>query len=370
MGADSADNRWMITTPNMAFIPEPSLGKKVVSIRADGHFGLEDPILWPQKFWMEGQWLAAVSHRPKYPKHHLQPIWNDVSLQDFVLSTILTAFGRLCRHRQAELKSLVSKLANEARTLHRENPNRYGMLLPSVCKQMEEAYDHLDLPSTFRDIVQQVRCIQRHYLYTAAILAWYGEICCLSPMTSHPVRPDLMGAFTTDPSIVQWLFSVGVPVWYMRYPHQISRNDVILSFERLQRSSDIVTDDGVFGRVIYQGVVGFKQYFEAITRAGKYYFDIEETPLPERISDGSIVSPSLSKSASEASGFSMLARPHFTSSSRAHSCKLTPIVSWCMCLIVVDRCSSDRQETCPKCRSIEVHLTPTRLDHGSPTGLG
>ena len=203
-------------------------------------------------------------------------------MQDFVPSTTFTRLlGTLSPERQNELYSLVRGLSGKARTLYKANPGRYGTLLTSICTQMEEAYARLSLPSTFRDIVHQVTCVQRHYLLTSAILTWYGEISTLTLGTQHPLRPDLMGAFTADPNQAQRLYQLGIPVWYMRFPHQLTKDDIIRSFVSMDRGDHIVTDDGIFGNAIFFGHVGSAPFFQAIAGAGKQYLDVEKTPLPK-----------------------------------------------------------------------------------------
>lgn len=38
----------VITSPNMEYIPHPVVGELAITRRANGHFGVHDPIQWPQ----------------------------------------------------------------------------------------------------------------------------------------------------------------------------------------------------------------------------------------------------------------------------------------------------------------------------------
>lgn len=272
----------------MSFVPEPSLGSKEVCIRADGRFGLEDPVQWPQFVDPDGRWLAAILRRPSDPNHRLQPIWMGVTLQDFVPSgSLIRQLGKLSQKRQDELLPLVREMGTMARSVQKANPERSGTLLPSICSQMEDAFDRLNLPSSYRDIVQQVRLVQRYWLYSQEIITWFGDLCLLMPGNRHPLRPDLMGVFSSDPADVNRLYLMGVPIWYLRHQRQVAHDDVILSFVGLERATDIVTLNGIFGIIIFNGVIGSKQFFQAISSAGKKYLDIGlTTPLTTATSSG------------------------------------------------------------------------------------
>ena len=44
---ETSDRRWVVTSPNMSWVPSSSEGRITVRRRTDGHFGAHDPIRWP-----------------------------------------------------------------------------------------------------------------------------------------------------------------------------------------------------------------------------------------------------------------------------------------------------------------------------------
>ena len=50
VGYYGPSDKYVVTSPNMDYIPEIVYGNIEVFRRGDGHFGLHDPIRWPQMF--------------------------------------------------------------------------------------------------------------------------------------------------------------------------------------------------------------------------------------------------------------------------------------------------------------------------------
>ena len=48
VACESDDGAFVISSPNMAVIPEPRVGTADVHWEADGYFGYYDPVRWPQ----------------------------------------------------------------------------------------------------------------------------------------------------------------------------------------------------------------------------------------------------------------------------------------------------------------------------------
>ncbi|THG97080.1 hypothetical protein EW026_g4855, partial [Hermanssonia centrifuga] len=61
-GCATPDDKYLVTSPNVDWIPRPVYGMVSVSLRHDARFGIHDPILWPQVFVKQSRysWLCAV----------------------------------------------------------------------------------------------------------------------------------------------------------------------------------------------------------------------------------------------------------------------------------------------------------------------
>ncbi|KAH7918379.1 hypothetical protein BV22DRAFT_998448, partial [Leucogyrophana mollusca] len=85
---------------------------------------------------------------------------------------------------------------------------------------------------TFRDTLLHVAEYQHNCLDLLAFYEWVTTIrerLLLRAEGDEPyeVDPTWMGAFTDDPIVLQRLFAVGVPVWYIRPKSSLTIDTVI-----------------------------------------------------------------------------------------------------------------------------------------------
>ena len=57
------DSKYVITSPNMEWVPEPFVGLVQVHLRKDFRYGVEDPFQWPQVYSEGFEFLSAVLRR-------------------------------------------------------------------------------------------------------------------------------------------------------------------------------------------------------------------------------------------------------------------------------------------------------------------
>lgn len=77
-------DKYIVTSPNMNFIPEPPLGRVVVRVKTDGKFGKEDPLNWPQLF-ADDPHLVFLSCIPRKSCPTRQsPTWTTPADDDYV----------------------------------------------------------------------------------------------------------------------------------------------------------------------------------------------------------------------------------------------------------------------------------------------
>ena len=82
VASHTTDDKWAITSPNMPFVPAPSVGLIHVVLRADCRYGDVDPIQWPQAFSEGFEFLSAIL-RAESAEERLWPIWWSPQENDF-----------------------------------------------------------------------------------------------------------------------------------------------------------------------------------------------------------------------------------------------------------------------------------------------
>ncbi|KAJ3545735.1 hypothetical protein NM688_g5593 [Phlebia brevispora] len=156
---------------------------------------------------------------------------------------------------------------------------------------LEEAFDRLDIPASYCDIARQYACVQRYLLYTTAWLDWHVGVLRTYSADDYiqPNFSEFMGCITTSPVLVERLFKLKVPVWYLRQGQEFIGQEVIERQLLLTEPKKIVlfVDEGVqafnesqwLGRVSITMLVG-DRHIDWINREALRYLDKESRPLP------------------------------------------------------------------------------------------
>ncbi|KAF7798396.1 hypothetical protein EIP86_009617 [Pleurotus ostreatoroseus] len=268
----------------MTYIPRPVYGMITVSVKSNGHYGMEDPIQWPQ--FMEEHpryaWLAAVSRKPEDTQDPRLVMWEALREADFQLvdQNSPKRFGIVGKTRLDRLRLLVNDATRRVENFEMENGRRDDSELHWLKTHMSDAFDRLDYPSTFRDMIRQHACVQRFWMLTHAWLEWHVHIWHNYKITDEdtsprpPVRDDLMGAFTTSPIVAQRLLGGGIPVWFSRLVEMIVPDDVLESVVPFTDPSGFPLDDGnLFPPTkSYVGLAG-KEHVAFIQRYSQTYED-------------------------------------------------------------------------------------------------
>lgn len=285
VGCATADGKYVITSPNTTYIPLPVIGHVDISPKANGFFGMEDPVLWPQ----------VVSDDPEYffysclPQHATAEeiasssatVWRPVADEDFEVyrGSMVTNFYVLGAARQQELLNATAPLVARAAAYHKHNGPDSGLYW--MRRSVVDAMDRLSHPATRRDLVRQWACLRRHCALLTGWLRWRTVVWAGAEHEDHiePARLNYMGGFTTDGSVAQKFYQAGIPVWYMRLTGLLSEKDIVLDkAEFVRPAAAMVTPRTFSSDVIYSGPVGDRQ-FKAIL-AGHRYVDIERVPFP------------------------------------------------------------------------------------------
>ncbi|KAJ3556197.1 hypothetical protein NM688_g2158 [Phlebia brevispora] len=297
--AVTEDSKYIVTAPNCSFVPEPLLGSITISIGADGHFGSADPIHWPQ-ILEEGTrypWLPCVERQPpviSYPDSYLWfplseaqvcPIQPRSPSSANVFCTVQATYLAQLRVINDRVKYLVDSFES----LYERHPELRWLFV-----SMRDAFDQLDYPATYRDLVRQHACFQRFTLYTYAWLQWHVVIKRTYKLSAVvPLRSrDMMEVFVIAPKLVQLYFDLGVPVWFLRTQNFFKGDEVVRSVVLFERPKEIlsfpdkkdleVLKRELVGRVSMSMNAG-EPHLNWIHYQAAHYVDMETRPYPETI---------------------------------------------------------------------------------------
>ena len=273
--AATSDPLWVVTSPNMHYIPAPCHGHVDVVLRTDYRYGWQDPIQWPQMFTTEYPYLASILRQPVDNLHAYAPIWwtPDRLEFDIIEGSVITCLGLIRKDRIYPLCRLVEQLS----AVIVAHPLHSNAELSSLEVAMRHASDRLrHFPCTWRDACLQVRQVQRYWLMTRAFLDFHTT--STPPLTGRFGRSDIMGAFTTDPSIVQILFEAGIPVWWLRMDVAILKDTNVRAVVSLDAPENLCQDVALDAEVLYSGLVGPK-HLRTMLRNGHTYRDISRAVL-------------------------------------------------------------------------------------------
>ncbi|KAJ3559738.1 hypothetical protein NM688_g164 [Phlebia brevispora] len=297
--AITEDSKYIVTAPNRSFVPEPLLGPITISIGADGHFGSADPVHWPQ-ILEEGTrypWLPCVERQPSvvsYPDSYLWlPLLEaQVCPIQSSLSPSTKVFGTVQATYLAQLRVIIDRvkyLVDSFETMYERHPELRWLFV-----SMRDAFDRLDYPATYRDLVRQHACFQRFTLYTYAWLQWHVVIKRTYKLSAVVLlrSRDMMGAFVTAPKLAQLYFDLGVPIWFLRTQNFFKGDEVVRSIVLFQRPKEMLsfTDKNdlevlkreLVGRVSMSMNAG-EPHLNWVHHQATHYVDIETRPYPETI---------------------------------------------------------------------------------------
>jgi hypothetical protein len=212
---------YLITSPNWNSCPVVRSGPQSVRAREDGRYYTEDFTSYPQVFTEEFGYNSVVLRRPSDPHHPLQPLWWIPKEEDHLIDrgSMFTGLGTLAPHRLDCFKKLQRELTARAKNYHEEHRLQQS-LMHSLERSLRYCLERLSsLPCTFKDLVGQVAEFQRVYL---DLLSWLDFQQHFAPRwvdesRDTEVDSTRMGAYTTQPDTLQWLYGAGIPVWFVRH---------------------------------------------------------------------------------------------------------------------------------------------------------
>ncbi|KAJ7669677.1 hypothetical protein B0H17DRAFT_1209638 [Mycena rosella] len=213
---------FLITT-NADYVPAvPSLEvPHTVYLRADMHYGMDDPTLWPQ------QWTAHYCHLPLIAKKGAHPelevMWWNPTPEDFrVGSAVTRGLGRLMRARFSRFLPAINELVPRCRELHHTSPAialpLFGQLIQQILMYLEQLQT---LPTTYTKMLFAVTPLQRAFLKLDALYNYmtiYKERMnnYMAPTDTNTAVGEFVSVFTSVPTVAQQLWAAHIPFWFLR----------------------------------------------------------------------------------------------------------------------------------------------------------
>ncbi|KAI0716591.1 hypothetical protein C8Q76DRAFT_794875 [Earliella scabrosa] len=258
----SADGTFLVTSPNADYVPHINPGRVSVTLFRDGFYGRNDPILWPQVHSARYAFLAAVP-KEVHPPHPHSLLWKRPAGQDFCPLAGLPArhFGLLSPTVVEPLVSLGHSMSSDVRAFLRSHAAAEDTVVLQAHEcAMRQASARLRLmPATFADQLVQVAQFQRHWLICAAVMQF--RRCYLNMPAQdtipelRPAQLDLLGAWTTDPSVVQSFMSVGLPVWFVRQRPLIAPSIQVDQYVPFLHPAETSLQGHALGTPLYEGLL-------------------------------------------------------------------------------------------------------------------
>lgn len=218
---------YLLTSPNMAFIPEPPPpGKADLVLDVDGWFGYYDYMVYPQ-------WLPPHEHHLQFlaciPRKLVR---SSIDTMDkvfgwFPSDTLARRdFGQFADPTFDQLTiqatSLLPPLQAAAVVLQRRGDAVFSNHVQSVSSRIHDSLTLLQSPTRKDIALLAFRELQRNVLTAQGILncAAQGQILQSLPSQSDQrvqVQRGFMGAFVWTGEDAKSLFEAGIPVWWARH---------------------------------------------------------------------------------------------------------------------------------------------------------
>jgi hypothetical protein len=183
--------------------------QREVHLHADFHYGLDDPLLWPQPWIVEYPHLGAILGKPNDLMDPLSIMWWDPTPNDFESfgAGIVDSLGELSRSKMSSLEAMMNGLESriEDYELPCKDSSPSNAYLQSMVKAMQDAFVHLSsLKTMFTEMRFGLTQFQHYFLKA------YG---CLDYLTLYKPHMDgqkpaaitvanCIGVFTNIPCIV------------------------------------------------------------------------------------------------------------------------------------------------------------------------
>ena len=232
--ATCSKSQFVITSPNMMFVPEPHINTEELRAHADGHFGMADCFQWLQDYAKDFEYAVCV---PRQEFHrapdHFSWAWYTPTLEDF--GTVLAADRddvprKLKQEQSLGLLSLLNIAQGRYDTWKKIQGNKKDMVPRLLLTLRHSVYKLMQEPLPWHNIMALIAQAQRLFLDIITFLDYCKIVqprITWPDVIPHPVCTAWMGCFTRDSRVCNELFCAGVPVWYIHSDFSITTTTII-----------------------------------------------------------------------------------------------------------------------------------------------
>lgn len=280
---------WVFTSPNLTDIPFVEIRPTALSARADGRFGLEDYVQWPQAHSEAYPWAACILRKPttvELEDHPYWFLWEDITPSDWVhpLGASWQQTGVLRDAWKSLLHNSIQPIISRALSAAGKGalPDYVGVAVNALQATLSRL---TDLPMSYRDLVLQFTQAQRLGLDLLAMETYHDHMFnrMIQRKQIHPLRSELIGCHTNNPTTVENMFFAGIPVVYIRSsllitPSQVRVRRVVDAFAAVP--ADIITAHWPKTpcQILHHGASSTR-CFQMSCPHGRYFEDL--IPLPD-----------------------------------------------------------------------------------------
>lgn len=286
--------KWVVKALNSSFVRKPLLGAVTVTVRADGRFGTEDPLNWPQPYCPTKPHLGMIPCKPE-PGHPVGMLWETPQPGDFVAindDPQGAHFGRLTPHLMSQVEAAALRLSQLVLEFC-DNSGADRNITVELRRLENEFKSTLELffvPFSYRDLVLQWAHLHRTWAECWAFLRYQqGRLAAASRSINDTERAPVpegfgngvMGAFTTDPRVAQQLYMAGVLVWFLQPQHVAENLPPAVNALAPEDVQTAFTQLGLVGHHIKSAQFLAGQHIETIWAESSIIRDVEHIPLPQ-----------------------------------------------------------------------------------------
>ncbi|KAL0063522.1 hypothetical protein AAF712_009619 [Marasmius tenuissimus] len=229
VGAVFKDVEVFVTTPNAEVVFDPLRGVRSIHLRKDDHFGLEDPLFFPQPFSLACPHLALIPLPTTDLENTNFVCWHRPTTHDFEFvnredqSGSSAGLGLFTKVLRTQLRDVVSRATDRITALRESHQSltsdkfiqNYFTSLQWLLAQLNCACGYSRSLRTFA-IIQRI-CLELNARITWLVdfaNCWENTDAVVFVEARKPLR--VVGALARNTELAQRLWSLGVPVWLVR----------------------------------------------------------------------------------------------------------------------------------------------------------
>lgn len=281
---------YVVMSPNMVEIPRFQFGPNTLRARADGRFGFQDYMQFPQLYNSEICHLPCITClTPSDPQYEVLE-GTDVSIAAFVGRPENPGLGFFKNDMVVPLSELAAstvQVGMEFIANNLDSRDRWPNSLRIFLGQLKAARECLEVAATYPNYLLNFQHVCRLIYNVRAFMQYMLDVRPhvdnLAPLKTNEA---LVGALCTNIADVQALFNAGVPVWYLQPKSSVFQHTCIRQLVKLTAPSSIspiIVEDSAM-RGVFQDMLHSQdplQIYHALTRYSLTGVDqtrVSETP--------------------------------------------------------------------------------------------